>query len=59
MAVVEHGIAPEQDAAVPELRPLALLLGEMRRDLGTLFFRERPDDRPHGKSKRRDAMNDR
>ena len=55
----EHRIAAEQNTAVPELRPLALLGGEMRVDLGAPSVRERPRLRTHLEIERRDAMNDR
>src|SRR6185437_5775627 len=38
----EHRIAAEQNMAVPELRPLALLGREMGVDLGAPLVRERP-----------------
>src|SRR3954453_2119375 len=44
-------IAPEQDAAVEQRGPLALLLGKVRGDLGTARFGERPGERLHGKVK--------
>ena len=55
----KHRMAAEQNMAVPELRPLALLGREMRVDLGAPSSRERPRLRTHLEIERRDAMNDR
>src|SRR6478735_5936087 len=55
----EDRLAPEQHAAVPQFRPLALLQREMRGDVRAPFLRERPRPWLHGQVKRRDAMNDR
>src|SRR3954452_14348900 len=54
----EYGIAPEQDAAVPD-RLLALFGSEMRCDLGAPLVGERPTPSLEGEVERPDAMNDR
>src|SRR6201981_1632194 len=51
-------IAPDQHAAVPEFRPLALSLCKMHLYFGAPRLRERPGKRSHREIERRDAVDD-
>ena len=54
----KHRVAPEQDAAVQQRGPFALLVGEMRIDLGAARFGKRPRPCFDDEVERADAMND-
>src|SRR5882757_68086 len=54
----KHRVAPEQDAAVKQRRPFALLVGKMRIDLGAARFGKRPHPRFDNEVEHTDAMND-
>src|SRR5262249_12050810 len=59
MRAVKGRRAAEQDAAVPQLRPLPLLLGKMRRDLVPPRLRKGPSEGLDDQVQRLDAVNTR
>ena len=57
-ALGEVGIAPQQDASIPDSRLVTLLNRKMRVDIGAPRFGEAPRPWLHTQIKLRDAMND-